>query len=77
MYGGGGALEPEFVKRMSHLPLVNSALRVYEQGKASSRVVKVRREALWRVILLLTLCVSLVRRRNDGIRCEDDIEACH
>ncbi|KAK0431963.1 transcription factor Opi1-domain-containing protein [Armillaria borealis] len=40
MYGGGGALEPEFVKRMSHLPLVNSALRVYEQGKASSRVVK-------------------------------------
>ncbi|KAG7443384.1 Opi1-domain-containing protein [Guyanagaster necrorhizus] len=40
MYGGGTALEPEFVKRMSHLPLVNSALRVYEQGKASSRVVK-------------------------------------
>ncbi|KAK0497544.1 transcription factor Opi1-domain-containing protein [Armillaria luteobubalina] len=40
MYGGGGVLEPEFVKRMSHLPLVNSALRAYEQGKASSRVVK-------------------------------------
>ncbi|KAG5651080.1 hypothetical protein H0H81_009968 [Sphagnurus paluster] len=29
-----------FVSRMSHLPLLNSALRVYEQGKASSRVVK-------------------------------------
>ncbi|PPQ65689.1 hypothetical protein CVT24_012107 [Panaeolus cyanescens] len=29
-----------FVSRMSHLPFVNSALRVYEQGKASSRVVK-------------------------------------
>ncbi|KAJ3491403.1 hypothetical protein NLJ89_g11343 [Agrocybe chaxingu] len=31
---------PAFVSRMSHLPLVGSALRVYEQGKASSRVVK-------------------------------------
>ncbi len=31
---------------MSHLPLVESALRIraYEQGKASSRVVKVRLE---------------------------------
>ena len=26
---------------MSHFPLVGSALRAYEQGKASSRVVKV------------------------------------
>jgi len=33
---GGG-----LVSRMSHFPLVGSALRVYEQGKASSRVVKV------------------------------------
>ena len=32
---------PAFVERMSHIPFVNSALRVYEQGKASSRVVKV------------------------------------
>lgn len=30
-----------FVSRVSHLPLVNTALRAYEQGKASSRVVKV------------------------------------
>ncbi|KAF8225743.1 Opi1-domain-containing protein [Tricholoma matsutake] len=29
-----------FVSRVSHLPLVNTALRAYEQGKASSRVVK-------------------------------------
>ncbi|KAF9820814.1 hypothetical protein IEO21_01041 [Rhodonia placenta] len=30
----------DFVSRMSTFPIVNSALRVYEQGKASSRVVK-------------------------------------
>lgn len=32
----------DFVSRVSHFPLVNSALRVYEHSKASSRVVKVR-----------------------------------
>lgn len=31
----------DFVSRMSSLPIVNTALRAYEQGKASSRVVKV------------------------------------
>ncbi|KAI0319966.1 transcription factor Opi1-domain-containing protein, partial [Amylostereum chailletii] len=31
---------PDFVSRVSHLPIVNSALRAYEQSKASSRVVK-------------------------------------
>ncbi|KAF8797355.1 Opi1-domain-containing protein [Phlegmacium glaucopus] len=31
---------PAFVARMSHLPFLNSAIRVYEQGKASSRMVK-------------------------------------
>lgn len=36
------ASPPAFVSRMSTFPLVGSALRVYEQGKASSRVVKVR-----------------------------------
>lgn len=34
---------PDFVSRVSSLPLVGSALRAYEHGKASSRVVKVRR----------------------------------
>ncbi|KAF9049206.1 hypothetical protein BDZ89DRAFT_705506 [Hymenopellis radicata] len=32
--------EADLVERMSHLPLVGGALRAYEQGKASSRVVK-------------------------------------
>ena len=32
---------PDFVHRVSQLPIVTSALRVYSQGKASSRVVKV------------------------------------
>lgn len=30
------------LSRVSNLPLVNTALRAYEQSKASSRVVKVR-----------------------------------
>ncbi|KAI6044404.1 transcription factor Opi1-domain-containing protein [Pisolithus marmoratus] len=33
-------ISPDFVSRVSNLPLVNTALRAYEQGKASSRVVK-------------------------------------
>jgi hypothetical protein len=36
------ATSPDFVSRMTNLPLVGSALRAYEQGKASSRVMKVR-----------------------------------
>ncbi len=32
----------QFVSRVSTLPLVNTAIRVYEHGKISSRVVKVR-----------------------------------
>ncbi|KAH9939158.1 Opi1-domain-containing protein [Amylocystis lapponica] len=32
--------DDDFVSRMSNLPLVNTALRAYEHGKASSRVVK-------------------------------------
>lgn len=37
---------PDFKTRVSHLPLVNTALRAYEQGKNSSRVVKVR-TSIW------------------------------
>ncbi|KAF8694324.1 hypothetical protein AX14_002082 [Amanita brunnescens Koide BX004] len=33
-------MSPSLVTRVSHLPIVNSVLRTYEQGKASSRVVK-------------------------------------
>ncbi|THU95014.1 hypothetical protein K435DRAFT_141736 [Dendrothele bispora CBS 962.96] len=32
--------ESDFFRRMSHLPLVNGAISMYEHGKASSRVVK-------------------------------------
>ena len=32
---------PDFVSRVSHLPIVTTAIRAYEHGKASSRVVKV------------------------------------
>ncbi|EMD38991.1 hypothetical protein CERSUDRAFT_112701 [Gelatoporia subvermispora B] len=32
--------DSDFVSRMSNIPIVNSALRAYEQSKASSRVVK-------------------------------------
>lgn len=32
----------DLVSRLGHLPIVNTALRAYEQSKASSRVVKVR-----------------------------------
>lgn len=32
---------PDFVSRVSGIPIVNSAIRAYEHGKASSRVVKV------------------------------------
>ncbi|KAF6744529.1 transcription factor Opi1-domain-containing protein [Ephemerocybe angulata] len=35
-----GPASPAFVSRMSSIPLLKSALNVYEQGKASSRVVK-------------------------------------
>ena len=33
--------DSDFVSRVSNIPIVNSALRAYEQSKASSRVVKV------------------------------------
>ncbi|KAF9264038.1 hypothetical protein L218DRAFT_944190 [Marasmius fiardii PR-910] len=34
------ASEHDFASRVAHIPLVHGALRMYEQGKASSRVVK-------------------------------------
>jgi hypothetical protein len=48
---------PAFVSRMSTFPFVDSALRVYEQGKASSRVVKVR-------LLILIHCRNVTRVRS-------------
>ena len=46
--GAGGGEEWKSLSRVSNLPLVNTALRAYEQSKASSRVVKVRRRRLGR-----------------------------
>lgn len=34
------AMDPGYLERVSSLPLVNTAIRAYAQGKASSRVVK-------------------------------------
>ena len=56
----------DFVYRVSQLPIVTSALRVYSQGKASSRVVKVR----LRIVPAPTHVhtdLSLVRCRDDGV----------
>jgi hypothetical protein len=41
------SLPPDFVSRVSSIPLVGTALRAYEHGKASSRVVKVRLSRLF------------------------------
>lgn len=40
--GAEGSDEWKSLSRVSNIPLVNSALRAYEQSKASSRVMKVR-----------------------------------
>jgi len=61
---------PDFVYRVSHLPIVTSALRVYSQGKASSRVVKVHL-FLCPSFTLLTSRIP-VRCRNDGILYPDN-----
>ncbi|KZP11084.1 Opi1-domain-containing protein [Athelia psychrophila] len=37
---GGGGGDPDFVSRVSHFPLVGSAMRAYDYGKNSSRMVK-------------------------------------
>ena len=66
---------PDFVARVSNFPLFNTALRAYEHGKASSRVVKV--SLLIKHTKFLTPTRFLVRRRNDGIISEDYIPACH
>lgn len=42
---------PDFVARVSNFPLFNTALRAYEHGKASSRVVKVSFFKIMRVYL--------------------------
>ncbi|KAF9517785.1 hypothetical protein BS47DRAFT_1389502 [Hydnum rufescens UP504] len=46
--------DSSFVSRMSNFPLVTSAIRVYEQGKASSRVVKFGAEMMEGTVKTMT-----------------------
>jgi hypothetical protein len=46
---------PDYLTRVSNIPIVNSALRAYEHGKASSRIVNVRPS----IIFLLEFCIKL------------------
>jgi len=74
----------DFVARVSTIPLVNTALRAYEQTKASSKVVKVRifyfsepsPSSLSSTSMGVDL-TCLVWRRNDGIICKNDIETSY
>ena len=74
-------MDPEgtaLAARVSTIPGVSTALRAYEQSKASSRVVKV----MLVISLVFKKCdlknrVILVRRGDDGIFSEDDIAARH
>ena len=68
---------PAFVERMSHIPFVNSALRVYEQGKASSRMVKVCRRPFSPPLTHTLKQQSIVWRSNHGIECENYIKTSH
>jgi hypothetical protein len=66
---------PAFVERMSHIPFVNSALRVYEQGKASSRMVKVCLLPSPPIISISALKKNwLVWCWNGGIECDNYIK---
>jgi hypothetical protein len=72
--------EADFVGRISNIPVVSTALRAYEQSKASSRVVKVR--PLHPLLSPNTTEKSdctrdLVWRRDDGVFHEEHIAARH
>lgn len=72
--------EADFVGRLSTFPVVSTAIRAYEQSKASSRVVKVR--SLPHLLSPNTTEKSdctrdLVWRRDDGVFHEEHITARH
>ena len=79
--GAAGGEEWKSLSRVSNLPLVNTALRAYEQSKASSRVVKVRR-CLGRFSAVGGRSVRMGERRlivvfsalshSSAVRCGDD-----
>jgi hypothetical protein len=72
--------EADFVGRLSTFPVVSTALRAYEQSKASSRVVKVR---IYTSLLSPNTTEKerfirdLVWRRDDGVFHEEHIAARH
>jgi len=63
--------------RVSTIPGVSTALRAYEQSKASSRVVKVMLQLRVSIERCDLYRVVLVRRRDDGIFSEEYIAARH
>ena len=68
---------PAFVSRMSTFPLVGSALQVYEQGKASSRVVKVRLPYPHSSPSCNIIFLRSVWRRNGRVECQNHISPRH
>lgn len=92
-YGGGALVRSNelqqvqqngddgFIGRVSQLPLVSGALRVYERGRNSSRVVKVRgvqgSYIPFNDTRVTDLLVVVVRHRLDGNVGEDNLEASH
>ena len=73
--------EADFVGRLSTFPVVSTAIRAYEQSKASSRVVKVRLCPICSLRTSLKKCDFtrdlLVWRRDDGVIHEEHIAARH
>ena len=73
--------EADFVGRLSNFPVVSTAIRAYEQSKASSRVVKVRLYPICSLRTSLKKCGFtrdlLVWRRDDGVFHEEHIAARH
>lgn len=68
---------PDFVSRVSNLPLVNTALRAYEQGKASSRVVKVCASAIVMWFGTIEIRRIAVWSGDDGVLGEEYLSSCH
>lgn len=71
--------EADFVGRLSTIPVVSTAIRAYEQSKASSRVVKVRLSFSppSAPTEKSDFTCDLVWRRDDGVFHEEHITARH
>jgi len=70
--------DADFVARVSTLPVFSTALRAYEQSKASSRVVKVIPTPFFHLLCVkMLIFVDLVWRGDDGVFREEHIAARH